>query len=252
MWFERVWIVFSATVHDFLPHNWGSYFPTWVEFLILGGSFSFFFFWFFVFSRTLPVVPMSDIKTERGEEERLTRVLHESPVAGPRYGTGVVAFYSSQQTFLDALEKIKAVAVDGLDVFSPMRIRNAEKALGRGRSPVWAWTLIGGLVGCTSGFALAIYASWLNSLVVGGKPIVAIIPFCIVGFEGTILSASIFNLIGMVYHARLGKRSSPPPGYSHRFSVDQLGVFVACLPERFDSIKQEIDKTGPEKVYVIE
>jgi molybdopterin-containing oxidoreductase family membrane subunit len=31
MWLERLMIIFSSLAHDFLPQNWGSYFPTWVE-----------------------------------------------------------------------------------------------------------------------------------------------------------------------------------------------------------------------------
>jgi Ni/Fe-hydrogenase subunit HybB-like protein len=250
MWFERVWIVFSATAHDFLPHNWGSYFPTWVEFTILGGSFSFFFFWFFVFSRTLPVVPMSDVKTELGDQE-VTRT-HRSGrlVKEPVHKTGVVAAYSSVDGLIGAIEQLKDTAVDGMQVFAPMRIEEAERAMGRGRSPVWAWTLIGAIVGCASGFALAVYAASLNSLVVGAKPIVAIIPFCIVGFEGTILSGSIFNLLGMVWHAGLGRRAVPPPGYVDRFSMDRMGVFVSCRPDRFEAVKSAVAATGAEEVYI--
>jgi Ni/Fe-hydrogenase subunit HybB-like protein len=252
MWFERVWIVFSATAHDFLPHNWGSYFPTWVEFTILGGSFSFFFFWFFVFSRTLPVVPMSDVKTELGDEE-VTRAYKRGTLA-PRPGrqTGILASYVSVEGFVSAVEKARGVASDGIETFAPMRVKKAEAVLGRGRSPVWAWTLVGAITGCLSGFALAIYAASLNSLVVGGKPVVAIIPFCIVGFEGAILAGAIFNLIGMVFHAGLGRRWVPPAGYIDRFSIDRMGIFVPCPPDRLDLVKKAVAATEPEEVYVVE
>jgi Ni/Fe-hydrogenase subunit HybB-like protein len=252
MWFERVWIVFTATSHDFLPHNWGSYFPRPVEFIILFGSFSFFFFWFFVFSRTLPVVPLSDVKTELGDDE--VKMVRKKGVStpSPAHRTGILATYASLEQFLGALERVRPLADAGIEVFSPMRIEQAERLLGRGRSPVWAWTLIGAVTGCLSGFSLAIYAASLNSLVVGGKPVVAIIPFCIVGFEGTILFGAIANLIGMIVHARLGRRRTPPPGYIARFSMDRVGLFVSCVPGRLDSLRESIRSTEPEKIYAIE
>jgi len=62
MWFERFIIIASSLHRDFLPSSWGYFTPTWVDFSILLGSFGLFFTLILVFSRTLPVVTMSEIK----------------------------------------------------------------------------------------------------------------------------------------------------------------------------------------------
>jgi Ni/Fe-hydrogenase subunit HybB-like protein len=62
MWFERFIIIASSLHRDFLPSSWGYFSPTWVDFSVLLGSFGLFFTLILLFSRTLPVVTMSEIK----------------------------------------------------------------------------------------------------------------------------------------------------------------------------------------------
>ncbi len=62
MWMERFNIVISSPAHDFDPATWGSYSPTIVELAITVGSFGWFFFWFLLFCKTLPVVAITEIK----------------------------------------------------------------------------------------------------------------------------------------------------------------------------------------------
>src|SRR5665213_3939708 len=62
MWFERFVIVVPSLSHEFEPWQWGTYRPTWVDYGILLGSFGWFFMWFLLFIKQLPVMAMSEIK----------------------------------------------------------------------------------------------------------------------------------------------------------------------------------------------
>jgi len=62
MWFERFVIVEPSLSHEFEPWQWGGYRPTWVDYCILLGSFGWFFMWFLLFIKQLPVMAMSEIK----------------------------------------------------------------------------------------------------------------------------------------------------------------------------------------------
>ncbi|MBI9084189.1 MAG: polysulfide reductase NrfD [Desulfobacterales bacterium] len=62
MWFERYVIIITSVAHDFIPHAWGLYAPTVVEFGIMIGSFCLFFFLFFLFVKHLPSVSMTEMK----------------------------------------------------------------------------------------------------------------------------------------------------------------------------------------------
>lgn len=62
MWYERFVIIISSVAHDFIPYAWGLYHPTAVEFGIMLGSFSLFFFLFFLFVKHMPSVAMTEMK----------------------------------------------------------------------------------------------------------------------------------------------------------------------------------------------
>lgn len=62
MWFERFVIVTTSLHRDFVPASWRYYIPTWSDWAITLGSFGFFFIFFLLFCRVLPVLAMSEIK----------------------------------------------------------------------------------------------------------------------------------------------------------------------------------------------
>ncbi|MFO7495981.1 MAG: NrfD/PsrC family molybdoenzyme membrane anchor subunit [Desulfobacterales bacterium] len=67
MWFERFVIIITSVARDFIPHAWGLYAPTAIEFGIMLGSFCLFFFLFLLFVKHLPSVSMTEIKETLNE-----------------------------------------------------------------------------------------------------------------------------------------------------------------------------------------
>ncbi len=63
MWFERFVIIVTSLHRDFLPSNWTMYWPTWVEYGITIGWFGLFLTLFLLFSRTLPMISIGEVKT---------------------------------------------------------------------------------------------------------------------------------------------------------------------------------------------
>jgi Ni/Fe-hydrogenase subunit HybB-like protein len=62
MWFERFVIIVPSLSHEFEPWQWGTYVPSWVDISILVGSFGWFFMWFLLFIKQLPVVAIAEVK----------------------------------------------------------------------------------------------------------------------------------------------------------------------------------------------
>jgi molybdopterin-containing oxidoreductase family membrane subunit len=62
MWFERFVIIVTSLHRDFLPSSWRMYTPTLVDLGILLGSFGLFFTLVLLFTRTVPVVSMAEVK----------------------------------------------------------------------------------------------------------------------------------------------------------------------------------------------
>jgi molybdopterin-containing oxidoreductase family membrane subunit len=62
MWFERFVITITSLSRDFLPSSWGYYKPTIFDLGILLGSFGLFFTLVILFTKSLPVVSISEVK----------------------------------------------------------------------------------------------------------------------------------------------------------------------------------------------
>ncbi len=251
MWFERLMIIFTSLAHDFLPQNWGSYLPTWVELSITLGSFGFFFFWFFGFSKLLPTVPLSELKGRIADEQIVatgccaTRVRQRIDAGYP----SVLAVFSNAGRLVAAAKACCDAGFQVMETFSPVKIEVLDEVLKQPKSPVRLFTLIGAVAGLAGGFWLAIGTALVNSLVVGGKPPVSLIPFCVVGFEGTILLGSVGNLIGLVACARLF-RLETAPYYDPRFSRDKFGLLVSCGAGQIEQLQGLLSPTDPEEIHV--
>ncbi|MGA2731282.1 MAG: NrfD/PsrC family molybdoenzyme membrane anchor subunit [Syntrophobacteraceae bacterium] len=63
MWFERLVIIVGSEAHEYDPYSWGVYkYPSIVEWGILIGSFSLFFFLFLLFAKFLPTIAITEVK----------------------------------------------------------------------------------------------------------------------------------------------------------------------------------------------
>ncbi|MDP3442823.1 MAG: NrfD/PsrC family molybdoenzyme membrane anchor subunit, partial [Ignavibacteria bacterium] len=62
MWFERFVIIVTSLSRDYLPSSWAYYTPTLVDGMILIGSFGFFFTFILLFTKSLPVISIAEVK----------------------------------------------------------------------------------------------------------------------------------------------------------------------------------------------
>ncbi len=62
MWTERFVIIAGSLARHYNRTTWGDYGPSWVEWSILLGSLCWFLFWFLLFIRHLPGLPIAEVK----------------------------------------------------------------------------------------------------------------------------------------------------------------------------------------------
>ena len=62
MWYERFVIIITSVARDFIPHAWGYFAPSPIEYGIMIGSFSLFFFLFCLFIKHMPSISMTEVK----------------------------------------------------------------------------------------------------------------------------------------------------------------------------------------------
>lgn len=159
---------------------------------------------------------------------------------------GLLASFVHVDAAADAIRALRAKGFRNLVVYSPAPNHEIEEALEQRVSPVRLFTLIGGLTGCTAGFAMTIWMSYDWPLVVGGKTIASIPPYVVIGFELTILLGALSTVAAVaLFSVLMGKRGLP---YDPRFSDDQIGIFVPAPPEQARPIEQLLRSAGAVEV----
>ena len=139
----------------------------------------------------------------------------------------IMGLFTDEALAAEVIAALKASTFKLLRVHGPIPGHKVSDALKQKKSRVGYFTLIGGILGFFSGFALAVFTADQWSLIVSGKPIRAFVPFFIVGFEFTILFSVIANVIGMLTQARL-PRFKLPEMYDSRCSGNHFGILAAC------------------------
>ncbi len=253
MWIERVMIVTSATGHDFLPHNWSTYFPNMIEIGITTGSFCFFFFFYLLFAKLLPAVPSTDLKAAV-EEMETEHVVVEEIFAPDQKTSGATAAtitgrYADARALIEAAKKLKTAGYHQMDFFSPVRIVKLERLLGYRPSPVRFWTLAGALTGLIGGYFLAAGTALVNSIIIGGKHPVSLIPYSVIGFEGMILIGSIANFLGFLFYTRHYRREKVT--YDPRYSRNMFALVVSCNRDEADKLNPIVAQTNPEETHTL-
>ncbi len=62
MWLERFIIIVTALSHEYIPSSWGTYTPSYIDWLVTIGSFGWFFMLFLLFAKFFPIVSINEVK----------------------------------------------------------------------------------------------------------------------------------------------------------------------------------------------
>ena len=160
---------------------------------------------------------------------------------------GILASYRELDSTVHAIEELKRQNFRDIDVYSPVPRHELEHAVHPPASPVRRFTLIGGLLGATFGYWVAIWTSEYWPLVVGGKAVASWIPYTIIGFEMMVLVGALSTVAGMFINSRIPKLTMTV-GYDPRFSHGDYGIFVAASPERAAEVTALLRQHGATEV----
>ena len=165
---------------------------------------------------------------------------------------GVWASFEYLDELTEAIEKVRAQGTQP-QVLSPCPRHEIEHALGDPQTRLPFIALIFGALGCLTGYS---FPAWTASdwvLPVGGKPLLAIPPFTIIGFELTIMFTALFTLAGMILLIAIDSLRYPlPKGVKQytRFQRDRFGLVVPCEPTQTHDFENLLKAHGAEEVHV--
>ncbi len=126
-----------------------------------------------------------------------------------------------------AAKRLQGRGYSDLEIFSPVPSHEIDRALDPKPSRVRIYTLIGGLAGVVTGYAMTIWMAYDWEIMLGGKPFASIPPFTIIAFELTILFGGLMTALGLLAVARLPK-TRLHGAYHKRFSAEDFGLVVGC------------------------
>lgn len=157
----------------------------------------------------------------------------------------IMGIFNDEDQTASAIRGLRDAAYAVERVHSPIPSHMIADALQLPKSKVGWFTLAGGITGFFAGFLLAAFTATRWDIMVSGKPIVALVPFVIVGFEFTILFAVFGNVLGLISQAGL-PRFTVAPGYDPTFSGDRFGVLASCAAEEKSGLSDFFKDRGAE------
>jgi molybdopterin-containing oxidoreductase family membrane subunit len=139
----------------------------------------------------------------------------------------LTALFLDDEKAAEAVKGIRQTPWILENVHGPIPSRPIASAMGLKKSFVGWFTLAGGIIGFFVGYLLAVYTATEWNLIVGGKPVVALIPFFIVGFEFTILFSIFGNVLGLIVLMKVPSYNDVN-AYHPSCSGEHFGVIVTC------------------------
>jgi hypothetical protein len=160
---------------------------------------------------------------------------------------GVLAAFQHIDSTVHAVEELRRMGYRDITIYTPTPRHEFEEALAAPESPVRNFTLIGGLLGVTFGYWIAIWSSEYWPMIVGGKPIASWVPYTIIGFEVMVLVGSLATVFGMFAVSRM-PRLTMTVGYDPRFSHGDYGVWVPVGTDKADEVMKVLNSHGAAEV----
>jgi hypothetical protein len=169
---------------------------------------------------------------------------------------GLMAVFDDPNALVLAATSAREAGYRRMDAYSPFPIEELHHALGAHASRLPMIVLIGGLVGCISGFLLQYWTMAVAyPLNVGGRPFNSWPAFIPVTFECTILGAALSAVFGM-----LALNGLPMPYHPvfnvPRFALASRSRFFLCIEARdkkFDveATRQFLESLNPREVSTV-
>ncbi len=144
-----------------------------------------------------------------------------------------------------AAKKLRDRGYANIETFSPAPFAELDDAVSEKPSPVRLYTLIGGLTGVVTGYALTLWMANDWPIMLAGKPFASIPPYTIIAFELTILFGGLLTALGLFIHGGLPSGKFHP-AYSRRFSAEEFGLVVECRERdvaEIDGLMRDHDAT---------
>ena len=160
----------------------------------------------------------------------------------------VMGLYTDEDVAADAMDALKAAGYKTSEYEVLTGVPYPEGTFGEAEPvhKLFRWPLIGAASGFIIGLILTTGTQIAYPVVTGGKPILSIPPMAIIMYEGTMLGAIIFTVIGIVFESRLPRMFMG--AYDDRITEGYIGVSVTTGDDRVAAAEEVLRGVGAEDV----
>ena len=163
----------------------------------------------------------------------------------------LVAVFDQPVSTAEAARRLKKRGYTDMEIYAPAAFRELEDLIDEKPSRVRLFTLIGGLAGVVTGYAMTIWMANDWPIMLGGKPFSSIPPYTIIGFELTILFGGLLTALGLFVVGGMPSMRLDPH-YDPRFSAEDFGVTVRCRDRDVSEIDALLRSHGAREVSLAE
>tara|TARA_B100001750_G_C15482168_1_gene586077 strand:- start:1169 stop:1678 length:510 start_codon:yes stop_codon:yes gene_type:complete len=147
-----------------------------------------------------------------------------------------------------ATEKLENIGVSQDDIEIMTGAPYPEGAFGEHDKGMrlYVFPFIGAICGLTAALLLTIGTQMSYPLVTGGKPILALPAMAVICYEGMMLGAILFTVIGIIFESRLPRLKLGL--YDERITEGYVALLVNCDGENKSSIEKELSISGANEI----
>ena len=158
----------------------------------------------------------------------------------------VLGLYTEEDSAADALDNLRDAGFEEGEYELLTGTPYPEGTFGEAEPEhhLFRWPLIGAACGFTGGLIITAGTQMAYPLITGGKPILSIPPMAIIMYEGTMLGAIIFTIIGIKFESRLPRLFMG--AYSEKITEGHIGVTVTTEEGRTGVAEEALKKAGAE------
>ncbi len=158
----------------------------------------------------------------------------------------VLGLFTSEDAAADAMDSLKDAGYSSSEYEVLTDTPYPEGTFGEAEPvhKLFRWPLIGAACGFIVALVLTSGTQLAYPMVTGGKPILSIPPMSIILYEGSMLGAIIFTVIGILLESRLPRLFMG--AYDSRITDGYIGVTVTAEQDRAENAEQVLKNAGAE------
>ena len=160
----------------------------------------------------------------------------------------ILGIFKDPESTASAVDSIKQAGIGTRDFDILSGVPYPEGTFGEHVSghKLFVFPLIGAVCGFSVALLLTLGTQVSFPMVQGGKPLIAIPPMMVIMYEGTMLGAILFTVLGVIFESRLPRGSVGL--YDPRITEGYIGLLVSCPEDKFSSVEQALRGAGAEDI----